>query len=188
MKFRLYATLIGLTAAAFAACNNGAYDAQPSVDGSQIQNPINPDLPAAKGTMKVRLDGGQFFTFDSCRFERVDSTLTIGAVKFFVGENTRQLILVIPKYKGIMDYPITTDTLGNAGYYATLWGMDVNTLTAWATSSPVNPLTGQIKVELSTPGEVKGSFSFTASKYYPEYDVNNKVVLTEGTFWATPQQ
>jgi hypothetical protein len=42
-----------------------------------------------------------------------------------------------------------------------------------------------VKVELSNAGEVKGTFSFTAYRERPA-DMDEKVVISEGTFWAVP--
>ena len=187
MKFRLYAAILGLSAAFFAACDNGNYDAQPSVDGSQVQNPINPSLPAAKGNLKVRVNG-QFYTFGISRFSLQDSFMQVTSIDTTLapGDPLRIIELAIRPYKGARTYPLN-DTNGvvyfAAAAYAELYGNDT---TLYNTRWDAKKGSGEVKVDMSSAGEVKGSFNFTAFREKPA-SVDDKVVITDGTFWATPE-
>lgn len=185
MKFRLYAILIAASGALFAACDNGAYDAHPKFDGSNFQNPINPSLTAAKGTIKMRIDG-QFYTFYNSRFSVQDSFLQVISIDTTIGEPRRIVEFAIRPYKGVRTYPLT-DSNGTFYYaaaaYATLFGNDT---TIYNTRWPAKKGEGEVKVELSNANEVKGTFKFTAYRERPA-DQSEKVVMTDGSFWATPQ-
>lgn len=186
MKFRLYASLLGLSAAAFAACNNGDYDARPSVDASSVQNPINPSLTAGKGTLKVRINGDQFRTFYVSRFSVEDSFLTVLSVDTTEGVPLRLIEFAIQPYKGMRSYPLV-DTGGfvyfGAAAYAELYGNDT---TLFNTRWPAKKGFGEVKLDLSNAGEIKGTFNFTAFREKPA-SADEKAVLTDGSFWATPE-
>lgn len=185
MKIRLLALAFAASGIYFASCNNGAYDARPTVDGSGVQNPINPSLTAAKGTLKVRIDG-QFYTFYTSRFSLQDSFMSITSVDTTIGEPKRIVEIALQPYRGVRAYPLI-DTGGfvyhAAAAYAFLFGNDT---TLFNTRWPAKRGEGEVKVELSNAGEVKGTFSFTAYRERPA-SADEKVVMSDGSFWATPE-
>ncbi len=188
MKIRLLGLAFAAFGFYFASCNNGAYDAQPAVDGSSIQNPINPTLTAAKGTMKARIDG-QFYTFDTARFSLQDSVLLVGGVYAVPGETTRFIQFAVRPYKGVRTYTLL-DTGGTAYYagaaYATIYGTDTAGYNLYNTAWAAKRGEGEVKVELSNAGEIKGTFKFTAFRERPA-SADAKVVISDGSFWVTPE-
>lgn len=188
MKSRIYATLLLASGALFAACNNGAYDASPKGDGSNFQNPLNPSLTAAKGTMKLRI-GGDFYpyrTFYTTRFSLQDSFMSITGFDTTIGEPGRIVQLAIQHYKGVRTYPLI-DTGGFVYYAAAAYAViDSRDTSVYNTSWAAKKGSGEVKVELSNAGEVKGTFNFTAYRERPA-DQNEKVEISEGSFWAVPE-
>jgi len=195
MKKFLLPALI-LVAGAFAACNNGPYDATPDTDLSGIQNPINPDLTAAKGTFKARINGGQFVTFDSARFQLFNDSnyfmsagrASLNPVSFqgiFLRLNAKLRAATFP----IVDTLAPGTTFPNvSGGYATQQSFtDTTGLQIWDTDFDRKMGTGEIKVDFFNADEIKGTFRFTAYRYYPE-DTGSRVNVTEGSFWVTKQQ
>lgn len=178
----------------FASCNNGNYDANPDFNAGEIQNPVNPALPAAKGTLKVRVNG-QLKTFPFAYFTNntVNNETVRGVIGSLVGSDSvvETIVFYVGPYKGIKTYPVT-DTTFTFGQYQRFRMSDTTLLDDFVSDTSTvagepRYAPGEVKVEASSADDVRGTFRFSLYKRFPERSKTETVELTDGTFFVGKQ-
>lgn len=137
MKKAILAALFAIgTSTLFVACNNGAYDADPVTNNSNVPNPLDPKNGPL---MTAKLNGGQW-------------TATVGTFNTSVGmalsgatADGKQMLIAIFNYTGPKAYAIDGTTV------QAQWA--VGTAATSATS-------GTVTITEQTESNVRGTFSW----------------------------
>lgn len=159
MKKLLIPTLAFFSACLlFASCDNGKYDMNPSVDKSNIPNPLNHDGKHAGGAfVNAEINGGHWSSSNGYMDYTIQGQpLIYGYTQPGDITSVQQITLKFDSYHGVGQYYMNADVTGT-------WLID---------SIVTNSTFGQILVDSDTRGIMRGRFNF----------VGEDLVINKGDF------
>lgn len=181
-KFFLSALLVSCVGLVFISCNNGAYDANPTTNNSNIPNPLlNNGGNVALGNITAKLNGTSKtwggFAKDSLGF------LMIGGAS--ASQPYEVVQILIPFYDiNVKEYFINDTASDGMFQYAIQEGTG---LKAYQLGFGMD---GHLKIEITenADNKVKGKFEgvvYNTSVGSP--DPNDSLIITEGQFYVNKQ-
>ena len=171
----------------FLACNNGAYNANPTSNSADILNPLNPSsgVTIPFGRVQAAINGS-LRVFEPGKWtDSVAGTTTFWAVKYDNTHTTEFIGASMSPFKGAPQHYYVFDSLSNDIFYGVMDTTN-NSIYSYYEGKIATGYSGfgDIYVKGTESGHLRGVFSGSLYKVLPQLDFGDVIQVGNGEFYV----
>jgi hypothetical protein len=185
-KLLLSALLTAGLVGVFTSCNNGSYDADPKNSAGTVLNPLNPNsgVTIPIDNISVELNGFLANFIAGAWSDSTAGVLIFTAYRFDTATQVQAVTVQLTGYNGPGTYTLSPDGSGGSITHI-LYNPQDNNYIALGFTTAAGTGSGTVTVSGTEDGNVRGTFEGTLVQNLPNFNGDNKEVITKGQFYIS---